>query len=186
MSQQKSESYLSTYHWHCDGDEIPWLQPNPGGGRNVYDGKITTASTEDPDYLEDARDNASVEALAAAKKIIIKLPPGIVSLELRSRSDGSESDDNVLQVFCAAGVDHYMWHDQLTFTQGTQVHTGTSIYFADTIASSDEFWMTDTRQISPTNDHVARNVMNVHGYDRLWIVASTLATTTCYIDWKQL
>jgi hypothetical protein len=184
MQRGMTESYLNKYDWHCDGDRTPWLPGPDAGGDSIYDGKITTQA-DAADYAVGERDDAAVEALAAAKKIIIKLPPGIVSLELRARSDGSENDANVLQVFCAAGIDHYLWHDQLTFTQGTQLYSG-SIYFADTLTSSGEQWLTDTRQISPTSDHVARNVMNVHGYDRIWIVASTLATTTCYVDWKQL
>jgi hypothetical protein len=160
------------------------LENVSGGGDSVYDGVITTQA-DAADFAVGERDDAAVEALAAAKKVIIKLPPGIVSLELRFRSDGNENDDSIIQIFAAAGVEHYMWQDQLTVTQGTQLYSG-SIYFVDTIVSAGEAWLSDTRQISPAADHVARNVMNVHGYDRLWIVANDLDTTSLYVDWKQL
>jgi len=179
MRQQLSESYLSHYYWHEDGEigVAPYLE-------TAYDGKITTQCASG-DYDGDNRTDALVEALADAKKVLIKLPSGIVSVELRFRSDGSANDDSIIQLFAAAGVDHYRNICQLTVTQGTQKHSG-SIYFCDGVTPANEVWHTTVTELSGTGNHMGGYTFNTHGYDRLWIVANDLDTTTLYVDWKQL
>ena len=138
MKQQLSESYLSTYYWHEHDSDQPWLQTDP---QTNYKGTITT-QCDAGDYAVGERDNAAVEALADAKKVVIKLPNGIVSIEFRFRFDGSAGDQHVLQMSAAAGVDHYRFVAQLTLDQGTQVHTTDSIYFIDTVVPANESWKT--------------------------------------------
>ena len=181
MRQQLSEDYLGFKNWFCDGDVLPWLQTNP-----TYNGTITT-QCDAADYAADARDNASVEALADGKKVIIKPYNGIVSIEFRFRFDGAEDDQHVLQLFAAAGVDHYRWVDALTIDQGTQ--DSTSEHFIDTVVSATEIWHTAATELSKA-DYMGGYTMNTHGYDRFWFVASTLDTANgganLYIDWKAL
>lgn len=177
MRQQLTEDYLSHKKWFRHGDKIPWRD------HEAYAGKITTQA-EAADYAADARDNASVEALAAAKKVIIYMPNGAVGVELSFRSDGAENVDSVIQLFASAGVDHYRHIDVLTLVQGTQVFSD-GIYFVDTITSAGETWLTATAEPSPT-DSIASYSLNMHGYDRLWIVSNDLDTTSLYVDFKQL
>ena len=193
--QQFSESYLSHYNWHMDGDKTPWIPSSPEGVDAVYDGKIT-AQCAAGDYDVTHRDNTNVEALAAAKKVIIKFPNGVVSFELRFRFNGIAGDQHILECFMAAGNDYYNHCVTLTLDQGTQQHTagaaGTGIWFIDTVAPSNESnrWLTDRTEVSDSSNHIGGYTMNIHGYDRLWIVGSTLDTanagTILSIDWKQL
>jgi hypothetical protein len=173
---QSTEGFLHHQFWVEDGDQMHWRENN-----EVYGGKITTQA-DAADFAVTARDDAAVEALADAKKVLIKPPNGIVSLEFRFRSDGSENDQNVVEMFAAAGVDHYRLIDQLTLDQGTQVFSG-SIFFVDQIAQSGTEWITSPSPVSPANS-IGSYVINRHAYDRFWFVASTLATTTLYIDWR--
>lgn len=190
--QQFSESYLSHYKWHMHGEDLP-VTPPAGEAQATYNGTITT-QCDSADYAVTARDNASVEDLAAAKKVIIKPPTGVVAVEFRFRFNGIAGDQHVLQKFLAAGDDYYDLVDVLTIDQGTQQHTagaaGTGIKFCDTISSAGEKWLTVTTQLSSTTNNIGRDTQNMHGYDRIWFVASTLDTenagTTLYIDWKQL
>ena len=176
-----SEDFLSHYNWHIDESNQPWL------GNTVYDGKITSEYAGD-DSLPTAteKDDATVEALAAAKKILIKPPSGIVSMELRFRSDGNEDDVNILQLYAAAGVDHYDLMAQLSVVQGTQIYS-TGIYFCDHMTPATEAWLTAASEIYQATpaDGIGRYVFNTHGYDRFWIVASDLVTTTVYVDWRR-
>ena len=190
--QQLTESYLGHKYWHMDGEDLP-VTPAAGEARATYDGVITT-ECDAGDYDVTHRDNTNVEALAAAKKVIIKPPNGVVAIEFRFRFNGTAGDQHVLQKFLAAGNDYYDLVDVLTIDQGTQQHTagaaGTGIWFCDTVSSADEKWLTDTRQLSDTSNHIGRDTQNMHGYDRVLWLASTLDTansgTTLYIDWKQL
>lgn len=187
-----SESYLGHKYWHMDGEDLP-ITPAKGETQATYDGTITVA-VDAGDYDKDNRTNALVEALVATKKVIIKPPSGIISVALRFRFNGTAGDQHVLQLFAAAGIDHYDLVDSLTIDQGSQIYVagaaGTGIDFCDTVVSAGEKWASATVELSTTADNIGRYVMNMHGYDRLWIVASTLdianSGTTLYIDWKAL
>lgn len=165
---------MKHYYWYKNGDRLPWLN-------ELYDGVITAEGTE---YTVTDRDNASVEALAAAKKVLIKPQNGTVSLELRFRSDGSANDDSIVQLFAAAGKDHYVNMAQLTVTQGTQIDTG-SIYFCDGITPANEIWITAASELTGTANDIGRYVFNTHGYDRFWIICNDLDTATLYVDWRR-
>jgi hypothetical protein len=190
--QEYSESYLGFGKWHIHGEDLP-ITPAAGQAQATYNGIITTKA-DAGDFAVTKRDNASVEALAVAKKVIIKPPNGIVSIEFRFRFNGTVGDQHVLQKFAACGDDFYDLVDVLTIDQGTQQHTsgaaGTGIHFIDTVVSAGEKWLTDTRQLSSTTNNIGRDTQNMHKYDRIWFVASTLDTansgTTLYIDWKEV
>jgi hypothetical protein len=196
MRQQLSESFLSHYYWHKNGDNIPWLLDDASNGRlsAVYDGVITAAAAAG-DFDESERDDAAVEALTATKKVVIKFPNGLVAFELRFRADGTANDSHVLELFMAAGVDHYNHCATLTILQGTQEYTASSIWFIDKVTPSNESnrWLTARTEMTDESNHIGGYTMNTHGYDRLWIVASTLDTTggspnmsNLYVDWKSL
>lgn len=188
MRNQLSESYLTQQYWVKDTDRTPWLDSDAGIDA-IYDGKITSEYEGDNSLpLVTARDDATVVALAATKKIIIMPPNGAVSLELRFRSDGSANDENVMQLFAAAGVDHYDLMAQLTVIQGAQPYSATDgIYFCDYITPATEAWITAASEIDQATpaDGIGRYVFNTHGYDRFWLVASDLVTGTVYVDWRK-
>lgn len=191
MNRQLSESYLNQYYWYKDQDAMPW-RPYVNGIPPLYAGKIT-AQADAGDFDVDNRTDALVEALSATKKVLIRPPNGVVAIELRFRADGTAADQHVLEVFAAAGVDHYNLVATLTIDQGTQIYTSGSIYFCDTIVPSNEKWLTTQTELTDTSNHIGGYTMNMHGYDRLWIVASTLDTaggspnlSNLYVDWKQL
>ena len=68
----------------------------------------------------DERDTATAEALGSTKVVTIKPIGNPYAMLLRFRSDGSEDDDSVLQMYAARGSDHYHRIAQLTVVQGTQ------------------------------------------------------------------
>ena len=175
MTQASAELYLKAHYWYEDGNEIPWLN------NAKYDGQITVVA-DAADYAVGARDDDSVEALADTKKVIVRPKNGNVSLEFRFRSDGATLDANIVKLFAAAGRDHYRLIDTITAPQGTQIFTG-SIFFADAIDNTGSKWITSAYPVSSAGS-IGSYVINGHSYDRFWFVASTLATTTLYIDWR--
>lgn len=189
MRQQLAESYLGHKYWHKDGDKISI----PEGTSYTYNGKITSQCSSG-DFDVTHRDDASVEDLTDAKKVLIKLPNGIVSIEFRFRYNGIAGDQHILQLFAASGVDFYRYFAQLTIDQGTQQHTSGSppagSWFIDTVLPANEEWHTPQTELTDTSNHIGGYTMNTHGYDRIWIVAPTLDTansgTALLIDWKQL
>lgn len=174
--RELSQSFREHTYWHKDGDTLK--------DGTLYDGKITSEYAGDnsiPTVTE--RDDATVVALAAAKKIIIKPPNGTVTIALRFRSDGSADDNNVLQLFTEAGVDHYGHLCLLTVQQGTQIYS-TGIYFCDAVTPANEQWYTAVTELTTTSDHIGGYILNTHGIDSIWIVASDLVTTSLYVDWR--
>lgn len=187
MKQQLVEDYMSHKYWYIHGDDLPWIKDeDTSSGCQAYVGNITVACAAG-DYDDDALDDATVEALAATKKCIVKIPNGWVGIEFRFRSDGNEDDDNVVQCFASAGVDYYRWIGQLTLTQGTLDHaTG---HFVDTITQGAAgLWPTTIKICTGSADMIAFWSMNTHGYDRWLFLMSTkdTNTTNLYVDFKQL
>jgi len=163
--KQFSEDFLSHYYWQ-----------NAGVITSEYSGDDAAPLPTELDY-------DTIDELDSTKKIIIEPPNGVVAIELRFRSDGSENDANVAPLYAVAGRDHYRLVDTLTVTQGTQIYS-TGIYFADTVAAAGETWLSTTKEPSPA-DSMASYVLNVHGYDRFLLVASDLVTTSLYVDWRR-
>lgn len=126
------------------------------------------------------RDDTTVEALAAAKVVKIKPVGQPYAMLFRFRSDGSEDDDSVLQVYAARGNDHYHRIAQLTIVQGQQIDSG-SIYFADTITPASEDALFDGEESNLAN-MIAHYYVRVLGFDRFLFIASDLDSTTIYVD----
>lgn len=128
------------------------------------------------------RDVATVDALATAYTVKLTPPlPGPYAMLLRFRSDGSNDDDSVLQVYAARWADdHYHRVAQLTVVQGQQIDSG-SIYFADTITPASEDALFDGEE-SNLADMIAHYYMRVLGCDRFIVTCSDLDTTTVYVD----
>lgn len=130
------------------------------------------------------RTDAVVEALADANKAIYYMKRRSPALEFRFRSDSDDhTATNTLQFYASNGVDHYTRISQLVIKEGLQEYSST-IFFVDGIAETLENWITDAKAVQPvtTDDHIARYVLNTHGYDRFLFIASTLNSTTVYID----
>jgi hypothetical protein len=127
------------------------------------------------------RDVTTVDAIAAANTIKLSPPlPGPYAMMLRFRSDGSNNDDSVLQMYAARGDDHYNLVAQLTVVQGQQIQTG-SIYFVDTITPASEDTLYDGEEFNAT-DTIAHYYIRTLANDRFILIASDLDTTTVYCD----
>ena len=127
------------------------------------------------------RDVATADALATAYTIKISPPlPGPYAMLLRFRSDGSNDDDSILQLYAARGNDHYSLVGQLTVVQGQQIETG-SIYFVDTITPANEDTIFDGEEYNGT-DVIGHYYVRTLANDRFIIVCSDLDTTTVYCD----
>lgn len=152
-------------------------------------GSITVAQSA---LAATARKNSDIIALADTKKVIVEIPDGAVTWAFRIRSNGSEDDDNVLQMYAAcvkgmADLAHYSLVCQLTATQGAQLDTG-SIYFADEIVAASEGWYDFTFLKEPATpaDGISEYGLNTYGHNRFLFICSTLAATRVYIDSRQL
>jgi len=162
--QQAAQTFQEHTLWNEDGGRLE--------NNTLYDGQISSEYAGDNTLPPvTALDDATIEDLAAAKKVIIKPPNGIVSLELRFRSDGSNNDVNILQLYAAAGPDHYVLMAQLSVVQGAKPH---SIgFFCDHMTPATEAWITAASEIDQDTpaDGIGRYVFNTHGYDRFLLVA---------------
>jgi len=126
-----------------------------------------------------ARAQADIDAIADTTKIVFDIDTWEAGL-LRIRSDGSEDDSNVLQLYIGKQGDHYMNIGQLTCLQGTQ-EGGNSTYLADSITPASEKALFDGEELSVTNEMGLYHFRTM-GFDRLVVIVSTLASTTVYVD----
>jgi hypothetical protein len=139
-----------------------------------------TVATSDPGAT--GRDYATVEALANA--VLIKPRGGAKQLILRFRTDSSNNDTNVLQIYAARGADDYCKIAQLTITQGQQIDSG-SIYFCDTITPASEDALFDGEESNIT-DMIGHYLVRTLGFDRFAVIVTTLNSTTVHVDWAML
>jgi len=165
MNYIKSTSYSESY---------PWVQ-------------IGTITTQQDALGDTERDDATVKALATAKKVIFNPAKGATAYEWRFRSDGSEDDNNILQLYYTSGVDFYRRLAQLTLYQGTQKHSD-GIYFNDDIDVASEAYLDATLNNWPStaDNHYASYGCNIYGNDRFLFIASTLVAETIYIDARRI
>jgi hypothetical protein len=191
MKQQLSEDYMGFKPWYCHGDILPWTHDSSPDGHETYVGTITAAAAA-TDFDDDTQNDAAIEALSATKKVLIKIPQGWVGIAFRFRSNGTEDDAIVTEMFASFGVDHYMRFATLTMAEGKQEHTtgavGTAIRFLDTLVASNASWFT-LGYAGTTTNRIGTYAINTHGADRFCIMASTLTLTggtTMYVDFKQL
>jgi hypothetical protein len=136
------------------------------------------------------RDEDTVDAIAAAKTVIIEVPYGTPALEFRLRTDGSENDTSVLDFYAkpktegGLAIEHYTRMFTLTSDQCTQI-AATGIYFGDSFVITNNQWEAGYSVENTTNE-IDRLRVNTDGYEKILIIATTLATTTIYVDAKKL
>ncbi len=166
MRAGEKESYLKQYYWQAGGT-ITSAQALLGAG---------------------ALTHAAVEALAAAKKVLIEIPQGWLAMELRFYSDGSANVEDVLQLYAAStsnsNPDHYRHFAQLTTLVGTQEYGSNK--FIDTISPTAEQWMTRCNEVSPANNTFGSYVLNTHGHSNILAIVSTLGSTELGCEFKKV
>lgn len=146
-------------------------------------GVITVAQA----LLGDAeKSHAAVKALADGKGVLQYLEDGTVAYEWRFRTDGTEDDAPVIQLYSCAGVDHFSHVAQLTLSQGTQAATVGN--FVDGITPANEAWFDDSLNVQPSSplNNIARYGLNAYGNDQFLFIASALIVTNIYIDARRL
>lgn len=165
--KQFSESFLSHYQWQAPDNNLITVEQALLGAT--------------------ALDDASVETLADANKVLIKPPNGVVAMELRFFGDNAAAGntDDVVQLYAAAGVDHYRHFAQLTIIIGTQDY-GTLYHFHDDITAANNAWLSTASAVSPGNDTFGSYTFNTHGHDRFLVIASDKDCTTIGVEWRQL
>lgn len=167
------ESHVEEYPWEDLGD-------------------ITVAESA---LAADKMDDASVLALTATKTVIWTPEKAKVALEFRFEMDGSENDTSVLDLYArcnkisSAGVvsaDRYTRVSTLTLTQGTQ--DGDTAHFADSIVESNKAWLSAPSVVMPSSadNHIARYLINKHGYTKWLFIATTLGVTTIHVWGRRL
>jgi hypothetical protein len=142
---------------------------------------IGSITSEEAALDVDERDVATAEALSSTKIVQIQPAGNVYAMLLRFRSDGSENDDSVLQMYAARGNDHYHRIAQLTVVQGTQDTDTATIHFVDTItpASEDALFGGEESNLA---DMIAHYYVRTLGFDKFLFVCSDLDSTTVYID----
>lgn len=142
---------------------------------------VGSITTESSDLAVTGRDYATVEAITTAYIMKFSPPvPGPYAMLMRFRSDGSNNDDSVVQLYGSHGADDYHKLAQLTITQGQQIDSG-SIYFVDTITPASENALWDGEESNIT-DMIGIYYMRILGIDRFAIICTDLDTTTVYCD----
>jgi hypothetical protein len=142
---------------------------------------VGTLTVQATDFAATGRNYATVEAVAATTCAKFSPPtPEPYAMLIRCRSDGSENDDSILQVYAARGKDDYYKIAQLTVVQGQQLDSG-SIYFVDTFTPASEDALFDGEESNLT-DMIGHYYMRVLACDRFAIICTDLDTTTVYID----
>lgn len=144
-------------------------------------GSIALASTTP---AVGARDAATIEALSNA--VLYTVPDGIPSLEFQFRCNDANNASVVLDfLWCRgkqAGHGDYTRCATVTLTVGQQA-ADTGYTFADTVAISNDASDQEIVAISPENDYIGSVKMNLMGYGKLCIVATTLtADKTIDVD----
>jgi len=166
VRQQLQEKYLAQYFWQAGGE-------------------ITSAQSL---LGADALTHAAVKALESAKKVLIEIPQGWMSMEFRFYSDSAENTSDIIEMYAASTSDskpdHYRHFSQLTGLVGTQEYGSNK--FIDTISPASENWLTRNNEISPANNTYASYVMNTHGYTHILAIASTLNSTTLGMEYRRV
>lgn len=151
-------------------------------------GTITSAQTA---LTVTGRDEDTVDALATTKTVIIEVPEGTPGYEIRLRADGNDNDTNILDFYAkpktegsSLDPEHYTRMFTLTGDRSTQI-AATGIYFMDQFSLTNNEW-TPGVTVENTTNEIDRLRFNTDGYEKILIIATTLATTTIYVDAKKL
>lgn len=172
MECKMVEDYLHVYPWVAPSNNTITVQQALLGATELdYDSVITT--------------------LADANKVVIDVPKGCVSMELRFFGDTSaaENTDDVVELYAHAPgpsshKDHFRHFAQLTITIGTQDY-GSSYHFHDTVAPASEAWITTPAEVSPGNNTFGSYSFNTHGHDKILVIASDLDVTTLGVEYRR-
>ena len=134
-----------------------------------------------------AKDHASVIALPDGAGVVHIVPDGSIAWEYRFRTDGSEDDAPIIEMYRCAGIDHFSHVAQLTLAQGTQ-QDGSGNFFADSITAANEAWFDSSFSVQPSapDNNIAGYGLNVFGNNQFLFIASALVVTTIYIDGRRL
>jgi len=174
-----------------------WIHPGEEAVRqyawvNVADLTVATSA-----LAAGQRNSTYVTALGSTKMGVYSPENGQVACEVRARSDGSDGDDNIVEMYFAAkdivaDLYHYRRAATLGFTQGTGEYwpsatdpNPATIFFSDELAVSANSWLTPPIDVGvdASNDY-ASYIINVHGYAKVAFVLTTkdANTTHLYID----
>lgn len=141
-------------------------------------GSITESTTA---FTATGRAVATANSTGTTKVVTLPFEMSVPrALLLRFRSDSNEDDTNVIDMCVARGNDDYTRIATLTTTQGQQLDSG-SIYFCDTITPSNEDALFDGEESNIAN-YIAHYYVRTLGFDKIIFQATTLNSTTVYID----
>lgn len=136
----------------------------------------------------DERDTPTADALTATKIIKINNKhPSAYAFLFRFRSDGTEDDTSLLELYAARGTDHYHHIGRLEITQGAQDTDVATIHFCDTVGldNNDELFDGESESLA---DMIAHYYVRTLGFDKFLFICSSLdaSTDTIYVDYCKL
>lgn len=104
--------------------------------------------------------------------------------ELRFWGTATDADINVIEIYVARGKnDDYTHVGTLTITTGTMVVRGVAgVLYADTMTWSEIDSSFQLIRVNSGNNDIAKAWINTNGYDRILMVASTLASTNVHCE----
>ena len=104
------------------------------------------------------------------------VPPNINAAEFRFQTT-ADGDSQVVEIWAARGTDHFTLVATLTLTGGKQ-EADNSMYFVDTIVHTTEHLPKAGTVCDSVGDRICRYYVDLAGFDKLLILASTLAANT--------
>lgn len=139
---------------------------------------IGTITTLNATLAVGGRAQSDITAIATANKAVWDpVDSDINAVEFRFQTD-ADADAHVVEVWAAAGNnDHYTLIATLTLTGGTQ-EGDSSQYFVDTITTANENLFQDGEVMDSATNRICRYAVDLCGYDRLCLIATTLASST--------
>lgn len=189
------------------GREVDIMNPFEKNKRAVHPGEsavrqyawenVADLTVAEAALAGDEINSTYIDALGTTKAGVYSPVNGQVAFEIRARSDGSDGDANIIEVYAAAkdilaDFYHYRRIGTITFTQGTGEFWPTAadpapatIFFADELAAANNSWITTPVDCGVDgSNHCASYALNVHGTAKFAFIMSTkdANTTHCYID----
>lgn len=89
----------------------------------------------------------------------------------------AEADAQVVEIWGSRGSDHFTLLATLTLTGGTQ-EADNSLYFVDTIVATNEGLPQAGTVVDSATNRICRYYVDLAGYNKLLIMATTLAAAT--------
>lgn len=107
------------------------------------------------------------------------VPKDINAAEIRFQTT-ADADSHVVELWGMRGEDHATLLATLTLTGGTQ-EADSSRYFVDTIVASNQNLPQTGKVCDSGNNRIARYVIDLCGYSKIWFNATTLASSTTLV-----